>query len=129
MKGYVRVYIFTVLFCSGIFPVITYILDGFKTFSYSPADYLHSIITLFWFVVVLYHFKKYNKHIKLVGFIVAVILGSLIPEHLEQPFSMRLTLTITVVTVIASLIYYLTFIKGKVDKKGFLISTSQEKET
>ena len=127
MKGLVRLYCLLMLGSFWVVPILNFIFDGFENFGYNIEDILKANIMTMWVSVVVGKFKRFNALKKFAIYIATVLLMSCMPEKWDMTLSIG-NLSNGIIfglSVILTIIYYLKFIKGKVDKNGQLISKSK----
>ncbi|GAB2022375.1 hypothetical protein RyT2_14490 [Pseudolactococcus yaeyamensis] len=131
MKGLVRLYCLLMLGSFWVVPILNFIFDGFKNFGYNIADILQANIMIMWVSVVVGKFKRFNALKKFAVFIVVVVIKSGIPEDWSLILSVgdMGNAIILCLCILATIIYYLKFIKSKVDKNGQLISKSESRKS
>lgn len=127
MKGLVRLYCLLMLGSFWVVPILNFIFDGFENLGYNIADILQANIMTMWVSVVVGKFKRFNALKKFAIYIATVSLMSCMPEKWDMTLSIGNLANgiIFSLSVILTIIYYLKFIKGKVDKNGQLISKSK----
>ena len=127
MKGLVRLYCLLMLGSFWVVPILNFIFDGFENLGYNIAYIKQKKKMTRRISDVVGKFKRFNALKKFAIYIATVSLMSCMPEKWDMTLSIGNLANgiIFSLSVILTIIYYLKFIKGKVDKNGQLISKSK----